>query len=86
MYHPGRALFHEGSKGWTCCKRRVLEFDEFMKIEGCKKKKRHLFVGKSRAGGEEKVETVRWVMCSEPDLDPEAKFCIEMIFIRHPPR
>lgn len=22
-------IFHEGSKGYTCCKRRVLEFDEY---------------------------------------------------------
>jgi len=57
--HPGVALFPEGSKGWTCCKRRVLEFDEFMKIEGCKTKKRHLFVGKGKPNGEEKLETVR---------------------------
>jgi hypothetical protein len=37
----------------------VLEFDEFMKIEGCKEKIRHLFVGKGKPTGEEKVETVR---------------------------
>lgn len=59
VFHPGQAIFHEGSKGWSCCKRRVLEFDEFMKIEGCKQKKRHLFVGKGKKEGEEKVETVR---------------------------
>lgn len=47
-YHPGVPIFHEGSKGWTCCKRRVLEFDEFMKIEGCKTKKRHCYVGKPK--------------------------------------
>ena len=60
VHHPGQALFHEGSKGWTCCKRRVLEFDEFMKIEGCKTKKRHLFVGKKKdPGREESVSEVR---------------------------
>ena len=59
VHHPGQPIFHEGSKGWTCCKRRVLEFDEFLKIEGCKNKKRHLFVGKGRPKGEEKVENVR---------------------------
>jgi len=48
IYHPGVPLFHEGSKGWTCCKRRVLEFDEFMKIEGCKTKRRHCYVGKPK--------------------------------------
>ncbi|KAL8832206.1 MAG: hypothetical protein Q9191_000422 [Dirinaria sp. TL-2023a] len=48
IYHPGQALFHEGSKGWTCCKRRVLEFDEFLKIEGCKRKNRHLFIGRHK--------------------------------------
>lgn len=36
-------IFHEGSKGYFCCKRRVLEFDEFLKIEGCKVGK-HVFV------------------------------------------
>jgi hypothetical protein len=60
VHHPGQALFHEGSKGWTCCKRRVLEFDEFMKIQGCKTKDRHLFVGKKKdAQAEEKINEVR---------------------------
>ncbi|KZF22255.1 chord-domain-containing protein [Xylona heveae TC161] len=58
VYHPGAALFHEGSKGWTCCKRRVLEFEEFMKIGGCQTRNRHLFVGSGKGkdgktGGEE---------------------------------
>eukprot|EP00842_Homolaphlyctis_polyrhiza_P003562 jgi/Hompol1/4206/HPOL_003538-RA len=34
-YHPGMPVFHEGSKGWTCCSRRVLEFEQFLKIKGC---------------------------------------------------
>jgi len=65
VFHPGAPIFHEGSKGYTCCKRRVLEFDEFMKIEGCATRDRHLFVGsggknkKANEGGEEVVETVR---------------------------
>ncbi|KAM7209329.1 Phosphoenolpyruvate/pyruvate domain containing protein [Naviculisporaceae sp. PSN 640] len=66
-HHPGAPIFHEGSKGYSCCKRRVLEFDQFMKIEGCKTKDRHLFIGsgakeaagKGSAGGEEVLETVR---------------------------
>jgi len=58
-HHPGQPIFHEGSKGWSCCKRRVLEFDEFMKIPGCNEKKRHLFVGKGKPAGEEKVNEVR---------------------------
>ena len=63
VYHPGHPLFHEGSKGWTCCKRRVLEFDEFMRIEGCKWKSRHLFVGSGKKTRndqeEERVNNVR---------------------------
>ncbi|OUM60251.1 hypothetical protein PIROE2DRAFT_29761, partial [Piromyces sp. E2] len=39
IFHPGEPLFHEGSKGWTCCSRKVLEFEEFLKIQGCKKGK-----------------------------------------------
>lgn len=71
VFHPGAPIFHEGSKGYTCCKRRVLEFDEFMKIEGCKTKDRHLFVGSGNknkggnAGGEELLETVRYVPNTE---------------------
>lgn len=63
VFHPGHPIFHEGSKGWSCCKRRVLEFDEFLKIEGCNTKDRHMFVGsgkKGGPGGKEKVlSTVR---------------------------
>ncbi|KAK3330150.1 HSP20-like chaperone [Apodospora peruviana] len=66
-HHPGAPIFHEGSKGYSCCKRRVLEFDQFMKIEGCKTKSRHLFVGsgskeaaaKASDTGEEILDTVR---------------------------
>lgn len=48
VHHPGAPIFHEGSKGYSCCKRRVLEFDQFMKIEGCATKPRHLFVGSGK--------------------------------------
>ncbi|KAI1794533.1 chord-domain-containing protein [Ganoderma leucocontextum] len=55
-YHPKPPIFHEGSKdgiltapkGYLCCKRRVLEFDEFLKIQGCKKG-RHVFISKKQA-------------------------------------
>ncbi|PYH87161.1 chord-domain-containing protein [Aspergillus uvarum CBS 121591] len=59
VFHPGAPIFHEGSKGWSCCKKRVLEFDEFLKIQGCTEKTKHLFVGKGKPPGEEKVDTVR---------------------------
>lgn len=61
VYHPGQAVFHEGNKGWSCCKKRVLEFDEFLQIPGCKTRTRHCFVGKKQANGTglEKLSTVR---------------------------
>ncbi|KAJ4320832.1 hypothetical protein N0V84_005652 [Fusarium piperis] len=64
VHHPGAPIFHEGSKGYSCCKRRVLEFDQFMKIEGCKTKSKHLFVGSGKngdgnGGAEEVLTTVR---------------------------
>ena len=62
IYHPGIPIFHEGSKGWTCCKRRVLEFDEFLRIEGCERKDRHLFVGSGKPK-QKRVDTVRYVLC-----------------------
>ncbi|KAK0458528.1 chord-domain-containing protein, partial [Desarmillaria tabescens] len=49
VYHPSPPIFREGSKGYLCCKRRVLEFDEFLKIEGCKTG-RHLFAVKVAPG------------------------------------
>jgi len=35
IYHSGSAIFHEGLKGWSCCKKRVISFEEFMQIPGC---------------------------------------------------
>ncbi|KAI0664575.1 chord-domain-containing protein [Cubamyces menziesii] len=55
-YHPKPPIFHEGSKGYLCCKRRVLEFDEFLKIGGCTKG-RHVFVPKKSAESEEEQFT-----------------------------
>ncbi|EJU05697.1 chord-domain-containing protein [Dacryopinax primogenitus] len=48
VFHPAPPIFHEGSKGYMCCKRRVLEFDEFLRITGCTTGK-HLFVGKPKS-------------------------------------
>ncbi|KAI9510890.1 HSP20-like chaperone [Russula earlei] len=58
LYHPGAPIFHEGSKGYLCCKRRVLEFEEFLKIEGCAEG-RHLFVRKSKGDQAEQVVNCR---------------------------
>ncbi|SCV69053.1 BQ2448_2073 [Microbotryum intermedium] len=58
QYHIGVPLFHEGSKGYSCCKRRVLDFDDFLRIEGCRSGK-HLFVGpKPKEGRDEEEEMV----------------------------
>ncbi|KAJ1552121.1 Cysteine and histidine-rich domain-containing protein 1 [Nowakowskiella sp. JEL0078] len=34
-FHSGGPVFHEGLKGWSCCSKRVIDFDEFLKIPGC---------------------------------------------------
>ncbi|KAG5645922.1 hypothetical protein DXG03_005069 [Asterophora parasitica] len=57
-YHPSPPLFREGSKGYLCCKRRVLEFDEFLKIEGCKTG-RHLFSPLKTTPAAEELTTCR---------------------------
>jgi hypothetical protein len=56
VYHPGVPIFHEGSKGWTCCKRRVLEFEEFLRIEGCKERQGHCYIGKKAREREKEKE------------------------------
>ncbi|KIP08162.1 hypothetical protein PHLGIDRAFT_88607 [Phlebiopsis gigantea 11061_1 CR5-6] len=58
IYHPKTPIFHEGSKGYLCCKRRVLEFEEFLKIEGCKTG-RHLFVPKTKSNATEQTVDCR---------------------------
>jgi len=58
VYHPGAPIFHEGSKGYFCCKRRVLEFEEFLKIEGCTEG-RHLFARKSNPNQSEEAVNCR---------------------------
>ncbi|KAK4058918.1 hypothetical protein OIO90_000364 [Microbotryomycetes sp. JL221] len=57
-FHAGVPIFHEGSKGWSCCKRRVLDFDDFLKIQGCRKN-RHLFVGPKKDDTEEELVDCR---------------------------
>ncbi|ORZ38399.1 chord-domain-containing protein [Catenaria anguillulae PL171] len=53
IHHPGAPLFHEGSKGWTCCKSKsVLEFEHFLKIKGCTEGK-HVFVKPATAEGDD---------------------------------
>ena len=42
-YHPGMAIFHEGSKYWKCCRHGVLDFEDMIKQPGCTSGK-HKFV------------------------------------------
>ena len=35
-YHDGNPIFHEGLKGWSCCQKRVINFDDLFTITGCK--------------------------------------------------
>ncbi|KNC84527.1 hypothetical protein SARC_03253 [Sphaeroforma arctica JP610] len=35
LYHPGEPIFHEGLKGWSCCKKRTADFSEFLAFPGC---------------------------------------------------
>ncbi|RDB20947.1 Cysteine and histidine-rich domain-containing protein [Hypsizygus marmoreus] len=57
-YHPSSPIFREGSKGYLCCKRRVLEFDEFLKIPGCKTG-RHVFSPSVKSATTEEMTSCR---------------------------
>lgn len=66
VYHPGLPFFHDGAKGYTCCKRREFTFEQFKAITGCETKNRHLFIGSGKklkaaeaAAAEGRVQTVR---------------------------
>ncbi|KAJ1920649.1 hypothetical protein H4219_001207 [Mycoemilia scoparia] len=43
-FHPGSPIFHEGARGWSCCKKRVMDYEELFNIKGCRDGL-HLFVG-----------------------------------------
>lgn len=58
QFHPGQAVFHEGNKGWSCCKPRVTDFDEFMEIAGCHRG-RHMFVGTQSAIEQKKQQATK---------------------------
>ncbi|KAK7023967.1 translation initiation factor IF-2 [Favolaschia claudopus] len=49
---------YQRAQGYLCCKRRVLEFDEFLKIGGCKTG-RHLFAAKAVEPETEQLTTCR---------------------------
>ncbi|KRX08230.1 hypothetical protein PPERSA_07710 [Pseudocohnilembus persalinus] len=34
-FHPGKPIFHDLKKGWTCCNQIVYDWDEFEKIPKC---------------------------------------------------
>lgn len=34
-YHPGSAIFHEGLKYWSCCKKITSDFSKFLEQTGC---------------------------------------------------
>lgn len=56
-FHPGNPIFHEGSKGYLCCKRRVLDFDDFLNLPGCRRTS-HLFLEPKVEGNSAEEERV----------------------------
>ncbi|KAJ9479301.1 hypothetical protein PHBOTO_002770 [Pseudozyma hubeiensis] len=63
-HHKGSPIFHEGSKGWSCCKRRVLDFNDFLQIEPCTTAKSgHLFVGAPKAAADGELDGEESIDC-----------------------
>ena len=61
IHHSGTAVFHEGMKGWSCCKKRVISFEEFMDIPGCSCGAHVPEQKKPQVSGEEGDGVERWV-------------------------
>ncbi|XP_054726461.1 cysteine and histidine-rich domain-containing protein morgana [Anastrepha obliqua] len=34
-HHPGAPYFHDAYKGWSCCKKKSVDFTEFLSMKGC---------------------------------------------------
>ncbi|CEH13484.1 Zn2-binding protein Melusin/RAR1, contains CHORD domain [Ceraceosorus bombacis] len=57
-YHKGAPVFHEGSKGYSCCSKRVMDFNDFLSIKPCTTSKAgHLFIGSIDEETEEQRRT-----------------------------
>lgn len=37
QFHPGRPIFHEGYKSWSCCNKKTTDFTTFLNTPGCKR-------------------------------------------------
>lgn len=37
IHHPGKPVFHDAYKSWSCCKAKTTDFTEFLNIKGCVK-------------------------------------------------
>ena len=35
QHHPGKPIFHDLKKGWTCCNKIVYDWDEFEALPTC---------------------------------------------------
>ena len=70
LYHPGAAVFHEGSKYWSCCKKGCLEFEEMLRQPGCSTGK-HKFVQDTPAAGES-------VNCKVQSYQTPAEVCLNV--------
>ncbi len=35
LHHPGKPIFHDTKKGWTCCNKIVYDWDDFQKLPHC---------------------------------------------------
>lgn len=38
-YHPGRPVFHDAYKGWSCCEKKSTDFTDFLNFKGCQSSK-----------------------------------------------
>ena len=82
-------IFHEGSKGYSCCKRKVLEFDEylqrlatadhrFLKIPGCTTSAHRFLTPPPPVQSQETRESVQ---CRE-DFYQTQKTCVLAVFAK----
>jgi len=75
-YHPGGPIFHEGLKGWSCCKKRVTDFTEFLSLVGCTKGYHSNVKPSEPAKPEKKKEMIQLDIQPQhrqPDPTPEAR-------------
>ncbi|KAI0978251.1 hypothetical protein GJ496_000423 [Pomphorhynchus laevis] len=76
VFHPGQAIFHEGMKYWSCCKKKTTDFNNFINQIGCERGEHNW---ESRQSSDKTQESLDCRL----DMYQMSKDCVVSIFAKN---